>query len=155
MRQLKEWRREQGSLAWLIPVRQEEWNSIKERLLYGVYRGHRAVGRMSKGDVLIFYVTRTRGRDLGGKVVGVYEAASDWFEDGEPIFPGEEKGKPIYPIRIKLKPIKVGAVDLWRLIPRLSFVRFKDNPSRYLMGTPANANRPIPKRDLHLILSAM
>jgi len=152
-RYLKELRREYGRLSWLIPISREEWDFINKRSIYGVTRGHRAIKRIIEGDLLVFYVPRTKGGDLGGKIVSVYRVASKWSENYEPMFRGEREAQ--YPIRASLELVKSGIADFWKLVPLLSFVKQKSNPSFYLMGTPANMNRPIPERDLKIIIEDM
>lgn len=150
---LKRLRRERKFLAWLIPVSLHEWEMIKTYKSYGVPQDHRAINRIARGDLLVFYVKKIGGRDLGGHIVGVFRVASDWhlcIEHGEEDLPEEECKK--YPIRVKVEPIAMGKLNLWDIKDKLSFIKRKDNPSYYLKGTPANANRPLPPEDVELIL---
>jgi predicted RNA-binding protein len=103
-------------------------------------------------DVLLFYITKQAGGELAGNIVGVFQVTSGWSTNVEGI---DDQIQTLYPLRIKLKSIKFGRVDFWGLAKSLSFVRHKGNPSFYLRGTPANMNRPIPERDLKLIMRKM
>jgi len=149
---LKRLRRELGFLAWLIPISLSEWELIKTYKSYGVPPNHRAISRIAKGDLLVFYVKKLGGRNLGGHIVGIFEVASDWYlctEHNTENLPEEECKR--YPVRIKVKPLITGKLNLWDIKDKLTFIKRKDNPSYYLKGTPANANRPLPPEDLELI----
>ena len=141
------------TLSWLIPISSKEWNLIKTYNSYGVTKNHRAIKRIAKGDLLVFYVTKASSKKLGGKVVGIYKVVSDWLPCSEKVLPERECKR--YPIQAKIEPIIVGEIDLWSISDRLSFIKKGGRLSFYLKGTPANANRPIPHKDLELISELM
>lgn len=150
---LKRLRREHRFLTWLIPISLSEWELIKTYKSYGVPQDHRAINRIAKGDLLVFYVKKIGGRDLGGHIVGVFEVTSDWYlctEHNAEGLPEEECKR--YPVRIRVKPLVTGRLNLWDIKDKLTFIKRKDNPSYYLKGTPANVNRPLPPEDVELIL---
>jgi predicted RNA-binding protein len=151
---LREMRRN-NQIAWLFPISEEEWFSVKNLNIYGAYLEHRVGRRVEKGDVIIFYVTKTSSDSLGGNITGAYEVESDWYDDSTPIFPSELSGKKRMPLRVRIKPLRIGRVNLWDLSPKLNFIRRKDNPSLHFIGTPANSNKPLPIEDFQLIMSLM
>ena len=152
-RYVRRLRREQGFLTWLIPIlTQEEWFAIRKFTKYGVPPNHRTLERIAKGDHLVFYLSKLKGEDLGGNFVGAYLVVSEWMKERWPMLPGDKQGSIKFPYRIKIELVKEGLTNFWKLAPKLSFVGFKNNPSHYLRGTPANLNRPLPPSDYQLIL---
>ncbi|MDK6028895.1 hypothetical protein QPL79_05920 [Ignisphaera sp. 4213-co] len=59
----------------------------------------------------------------------------------------------MYPWRIRLEPVKTG--DFNELAQKLSFVKRRNRPNAYLVGTPANLKRPIPEEDAKLIIESL
>ncbi|MGB9816424.1 MAG: EVE domain-containing protein [Desulfurococcaceae archaeon] len=105
------------------------------------------------GDVVIFYVAKKNSKRLGGKFVGAYRVASEWFREDKPLWPDEAReGRVKYPWRTRLEPVKLVA-DYGELAPRLSFVVDKKRPEAPLIGTPGNYKRPIPRGDAELIIN--
>jgi len=137
----------------LIPISSKEWKIIKKYNSYGVPLNHRATSRIAKGDILVFYVTKTSSKVLGGNIVGVFEVTSNWEPCNENVLPKEECER--YPVRISVKPIVIGKASLWDNRDKLTFIKRKENPSYYLKGTPANGNRPIPQKDLETIVNLL
>ena len=82
---------------WIIPVSEENWLVIKEVNVYGApesTRGRHVRELVKPGDVVIFYVAKKNSRRLGGKFVGAYRVASEWFREDKPLWPDE-------PVRVK------------------------------------------------------
>jgi predicted RNA-binding protein len=144
---------------WIIPVSEENWLVIKEVNVYGApefTRGRHVRELVKPGDVVIFYVAKKNSRRLGGKFVGAYRVASEWFREDKPLWPDEAReGKVKYPWRVRLEPVKLGLVDYSELTPRLSFVVDKKKLGAPLIGTPGNYKRPIPKEDAELIINSL
>jgi predicted RNA-binding protein len=142
---------------WIIPVSEENWLVIKEANLYGApeaTRGRHVRELIKQGDVVIFYVAKKNSKRLGGKFVGAYRVASEWFREDKPLWPDEAReGRVKYPWRTRLEPVKLGLVDYGELAPRLSFVVDKKRPGAPLIGTPGNYKRPIPRGDAELIIN--
>ena len=142
---------------WIIPVSEENWLVIKEVNVYGApeaARGRHVRELVKPGDVAIFYVAKKNSRTLGGKIVGAYRVASEWFREDKPLWPDEAReGKVKYPWRTRLEPVKLGLVDYSELAPRLSFVVDKKRPWAPLIGTPGNYKRPIPRGDAEPIIN--
>ena len=142
---------------WIIPVSEENWHVIKEANLYGApeaTRGRHVRELVKPGDVVIFYVAKKNSKRLGGKFVGAYRIASEWFREEKPLWPDEAReGRVKYPWRTRLEPVKLGLVDYSELAPRLSFVVDKKRLGTPLIGTPGNYKRPIPRGDAELIIN--
>jgi predicted RNA-binding protein len=142
---------------WIIPVSEENWLVIKEVNVYGApeaTRGRHVRELVKPGDVVIFYVAKKNSKRLGGKFVGAYKVASEWFREDKPLWPDEAReGKVKYPWRTRLEPVKLGLVDYSELAPRLSFVLDKKRLGAPLIGTPGNYKRPIPRQDAELVVN--
>jgi len=142
---------------WIIPVSEENWLVIKEVNVYGApeaTRGRHVRELVKPGDVVIFYVAKKNSRTLGGKFVGAYRVASEWFREDKPLWPDEAReGRVKYPWRTRLEPVKLGLVDYGELAPRLSFVVDKKRLGTPLIGTPGNYKRPISRGDAELIIN--
>jgi len=142
---------------WIIPVSEENWLVIKEANLYGApeaTRGRHVRELIKPGDVVIFYVAKKNSKRLGGKFVGAYRIASEWFREDKPLWPDEAReGRVKYPWRTRLELVKLGLVDYGELAPRLSFVVDRKRPGAPLIGTPGNYKRPIPRGDAELIIN--
>ena len=65
------------------------------------------------------------------------------------------EGKVKCPWRIRLEPVKLGTATLRERVPELTFIENKKKPGVYLMGTPANFKRPIPKEDAKRIIEKL
>ena len=74
---------------WVIPVSEENWETIKRLNVYGAPEPRGPVKHASQlirqGDILIFYVVKRGSKSLGGKFVGVYRVVSDWFREDKPL----------------------------------------------------------------------
>ena len=144
---------------WIITVSEENWHIIRENNIYGApeTKGFKPAYELIKpGDIVIFYVKKTGSETLGGKFVGVFKAASEWYREDKPLWPDEIRENRVkYPWRIKLEPIKLGTVSFEELIPKLEFIRNKERAYAYLVGTPANLRRPIPEEDAKLIMESL
>jgi len=144
---------------WIIPVSEENWLVIKEVNVYGApeaARGRHVRELVKPGDVVIFYVAKKNSRRLGGKFVGAYRVASEWFREDKPRWPDEAReGRVKYPWRTRLEPVKLGLVDYSELAPRLGFVVNKKKLGAPLIGTPGNYKRPIPRQDAELIINSL
>lgn len=140
--------------SWIIPellLTEDNWQIIKSNNVYGSPESQRfkpIYELVRPGDIVIFYVKKKGSKSLGGKFVGAFRVASEWFREDKPLWPNEVKeGRVKYPWRVRLKPVKLGIADLRELVPKLKFIEKKDRPGAYLVGTPANLRRPIPKED--------
>jgi predicted RNA-binding protein len=138
---------------WLIPVTEDNWEVIKRKNIYGAPENSAAPQLIKGGDNIIFYIIKKGSKRLGGKIVGVYRTISDWFKEGKPLWPDEvAESKVKYPWRIRVEPVKIGIVDLGEIAEKLSFTKRVRVLNVLLMGTPANAKKPISDEDLKVIL---
>jgi predicted RNA-binding protein len=144
---------------WIIPVSEENWLVIKKVNVYGAPeapQGRHVRELVKPGDVVIFYVAKKNSKRLGGKFVGAYRVASEWFREDRPRWPDEAReGRVKYPWRTRLEPVKLGLVDYGELAPRLGFVVDKKRLGAPLIGTPGNYKRPIPRQDAELIMNSL
>jgi len=51
--------------------------------------------------------------------------------------------------------VKTGLADFNELAQKLSFVKRRNSPNAYLIGTPANLKRLIPEEDAKLIIESL
>ena len=138
---------------WLIPITEDNWEVIKRENIYGAPEDSAAPKLIKRGDNIIFYVIKKGSKRLGGKIVGVYRATSDWFREDKPLWPDEvTENKVKYPWRVRIEPVKVGIVDLREIAGKLNFTKRVRMINVLLMGTPANAKKPISDEDLKVIL---
>lgn len=136
---------------WIFPVTPENWDIVKTKNIWAV-KMERTKTKLSKGDVLIFYVRGSRPPCF----MGAYEVVSDWRISNEIVWNDERSaGKIIYPWQIDLKAIQLGTAQLRVLIPKLDFIEHKDAWVIYLRGGPANFKRPISEHDFQLILEEL
>lgn len=137
---------------WLCITNNQNWEIIKRKKIWGVSKRHEQAIRKSKiGDKLVFYVKQEnqKGKIIEPRIVGIFEVASDVYEDSTRIFKTPPKTKEeAYPLRIKIKPLIIGEIKFKPLIPQLMFIKNKKRWSGHLMG---KAMRIIPKEDYELI----
>jgi len=147
------------SKYWIITVTEENWQVIKEANVYGAPESQTprsACNLIKPGDIVIFYVKKKGSKNLGGKFVGAFRVASDWYREDKPMWPDEVREDRVkYPWKVRLEPIKLGIADFKSLVPKLEFIKRKERPSAYLVGTPANLRRPIPEEDAKLIIESL
>jgi len=136
---------------WIFSVTPENWETVKAYSIWATDR-EGLTQKMKTGDIAIFYVTRTSPPCF----MGIYEVVSDWFRATKPLWPDEvEQEKILYPWQLNLKQIRLGTVNIKDLAPKLAFIGAKKNWQVYLVGTPANMQRPIGEEDYQLILAEM
>jgi predicted RNA-binding protein len=124
---------------------QQNWDVIKERLLWGVSeRNRETLETVEIGDTMVFYIRPVR-------IGGIFKAASEPFVSDEMVFPwrGPSEGE-TFPHRIRIRPVVVPREPLsFRpLIPMMSFITRKRAWGGYLEG---RAMRPIPSQDYEKI----
>lgn len=139
---------------WLCITNRENWEVVKEKNVWGVPRRHRnTIAKVNPGDKLVFYVKQERKdkQVLEPKIVGIFEVASEPYEDSTRIFKGHVPNE-TYPLRVKIRPVKLGEVEFKSLIPKLKFITNKKRWSGHLMG---KAMREIPEEDYKLIESLL
>ena len=144
---------------WLFVVNEENWEVIRDKKIYGAPESKRfklVYELVKPGDIVVFYVKRKGSKRLGGRFVGVFRVASEWFRGEEPLWPDEvREGRVKYPWRVRLEPVKLGVTDFKELVPVLGFIGNKERANAYLVGTPANLRRPIPEEDAKKIIEAL
>jgi len=141
---------------WIIPITYDNWLTCHGELTYGF--GENLEDLIKTGDIIIFYVMKSRCRDpdYAACFVGAYEVIGKWFREDKPLWPDErEVGKVLYPYRVKTRLVKDGKVKAEELVGRLSFIRSKDRWQVYFRGCPANFRKPIPEEDARLIIESM
>ena len=144
---------------WIVTITEENWQLVQRLKIYGAPEtlGLKQARELIKpGDIIIFYIKKKSSKVLGGKFVGAFKVISEWYHEEKPLWPDEiREGKVKYPWRVKLKPIKLGVADFKSLVPKLEFIKRKERPNAYLVGTPANLRRPIPEHDAKEIINAL
>lgn len=129
---------------WLCVTDQENWQVIRDKLVWGVSDRYKAVIKQVKvGDMLVFYVKPKR-------ICGIFEVASKPYTSAERIFKsGGLSGRETFPHRIRLKPILVSkeCLSFEPLIPKLEFIKNKEQWTGHLR----RAMVPISERDFELI----
>jgi len=125
---------------WLCVTDEDNWRVIRKEKIWAVSDRHQSKLTQTKiGDRLLFYVKPVR-------VGGIFEVASDPFQEDEEIFLGG-----VFPHRVRLKPIIVSNkfLDFRPLINELRFiVRKTPRWGAYLQG---KAMKVISKTDYELI----
>jgi len=102
--------------VWFCILTETNWPKVRDNCLYGVPKSKEPYRRISKtkpGDILIFYI-----RSPVKGIVGIYEVASNVFEESE-YFPWEDR---LYPYRIRIKPVSDDLKELPKPIPLEAFV---------------------------------
>jgi len=129
---------------WLCVTNEENWGIVKKERIWGIperYKG--LIGKVQKGDFLVFYVSPK-------KVEGVFRIISAPFEDRKKIFSyqGFEK-KETFPHRVRVEPVLIAEkpIQFDRLVQKLNFIISK----KKWMGYLRRAMVPIPKEDYDLI----
>jgi len=136
---------------WIFSVTPENWSIVTKHNIWGVKSG-KIRDKISKGDVIVFYVRGSRPPCF----MGAYEVVGDWYRSTEITWHDERKaGKIIYPFKVDIRPIQLGAANVKNLVDKLSFIEHKGAWSTYLMGAPANFKRPISEEDFRLILNEL
>jgi predicted RNA-binding protein len=129
---------------WLCVTNAKNWKTIKEKKIWGVSERNKGlIGRISVGDILIFYVKPK-------KISGVFKAATELFKSREKIF--DSKGfseEETFPYRVRLEPLIVPktSIAFEELVPNLTFVVSKV----FWTGYVRRAMRAIPREDYEKI----
>ncbi len=106
-------------MYWLCVTRQENWEVIKKRRIWGVSeRQRKSINQTKPDDILVFYV-------IPKKITGIYRVVSYPYEEQKALFP--EGG--MYPYRVKIEPLIIlkEPKDFTPLISLLSITRGKKN----------------------------
>ena len=140
---------------WICITNKENWDVIKNKLIWGVSdRHYKVIKRVKKGDKLLIYVIshRENNKIVPSQIVGVFEADSEVFRDETPIFVSPKGKTEVYPNRIKLKMIKIfdPPIEFKPLVPKLKFIVNKKKWAGSLQG---RAMREIPEEDFNTIMS--
>lgn len=141
---------------WFCITTKENWEVIKEKNTWGVPERHKnTIMKVKPGDKLVIYLKQERFKDkvIEPRIVAVYEVASEPFRDSTRIFSskGMRNSKETFPLRVRINPVKIfeKSVEFKPLIPKLKFIKNKQNWTGHLMG---KAMREIPEEDFKLIL---
>lgn len=140
---------------WVVAVPEENWKVIRDKKKWGYKESLEDL--IKKEDVLIFYVTKSSSKELGGNFVGVAKVVDDWKkEEKELLWPDEkEKGKVIYPYRVSIELTKEGKASVDELVNKLSFIKNKEKWKVYFRNTPCNFRKPIPENDAKIIIDSI
>ena len=107
---------------WLCVTNEENWEVIKDKLVWGVpSRRRKLIEQVKPGDILIIYVKPKR-------IGGIFKVTSELYEDHVPIFSWAEYGRvEVFPLRVKLEPtiIPNRVMDIGHIIRNLSFAKGK------------------------------
>ncbi|MFB6470650.1 MAG: EVE domain-containing protein [Vulcanisaeta sp. AZ3] len=129
---------------WLINITEENWEVTRREKIFG----SKNELPVSKGDYLIFRITKKGCRQLCNMIVGVYEVISDQYVDETPLWPDEKRGEANYRYRVRLSEVVTG---------RLSYDEVRKLPSlekKLLAGTIVGRN-PIPEEDAKVIIDKL
>ena len=134
---------------WLCVTNEENWEVIKRNNIWGVPKARRkTLQKVEKGDKLVIYLKEERieGELRPSRIVAVYEVSSKPFEDASRTLLGE------YPYRVRIKPIKIfkKPVEFRPLIPKLNFIKNKQNWNAYVRV----CMKEIPEEDFEKIISS-
>ena len=138
---------------WLCITTEENWNVIREKLVWGVSEKFKnTLQKVKPGDKLLIYVMQTKKNDktIPSRIVAAYEATSEPYKDSTRIFK-TYKGETTFPYRVKLKEIKIfeKPIPFKELVPQLDFIKNK----KYWTGSIRRAMREIPEKDYERILN--
>ena len=130
---------------WICVTNEDNWEIIRKKEIWGVpKRFRKLIGKVRKGDLLVFYVCPK-------KISGIFQAISEPFENKERLFSCEGFGREeVFPYRVRLKPSVVAKeyVQFDDLISKLQFIVKKKKWRAYLRRSMI----AIPKEDYDLIL---
>ena len=147
---------------WIVTVTEENYKVIMEKHVYGAPTTTRKNVRqlIRPGDIVIVYVAKKGAKTLGGRLVAAYRVKTEWREEDKPLWPDEHReSKVLYPYRVDVEPIiecnGPQAPEFRELVPTLSFIKKKDRWQAYLVGTIANAGKPIPPQDAEKIIEEL
>lgn len=140
---------------WVVAIPEENWKVIRDKKKWGYKENLEDLIR--KEDVLIFYVTKSSSKELGGNFVGAAKIVGDWKkEEKELLWPDEkEKGKVIYPYRVSIELTKEGKASVDELVNKLSFIKNKEKWKVYFRNTPCNFRKPISENDAKIIIDSI
>jgi len=142
--------------SWLCILNRTNFEIVKRTLTWGISDYHKSelVG-IRPGDLCAFYLITevVSGERRNSAIGGIFEIASEPYEDSSELFPSKRIIDGEYSHRVKLKEFKVFANELQfkPLIPSLSFITNKRKYGGHIMG---RAMRKIPESDLNLILDS-
>lgn len=128
--------------CWILCLPREDMNHcIKIGTFGGTKKG--SMGKVKKGDKLIFYVTKDC------KVIGTGEATSDYYMDDTPMF----KAEGAYPDRFLFKMNKKAQpeIDIKGIVDNLEFITNKAYWSVFFRMS----FRQCPQKDYERILKLM
>jgi predicted RNA-binding protein len=139
---------------WLCITIPENWQIVKEKLVWGVEERYQmTMRRLVEDDFLIFYTTNPQKA-----IAGIYTVASGWYQDNIPIgWVKRVKRKPVpttFPFRIKIVPHIVPPQPVpvdEELFERLMFVTDKSPRGRVVFFYPSMVL--IPHEDFKTIVS--
>jgi predicted RNA-binding protein len=134
---------------WVFSVTPENWRIMNDSKVWAAKR--ESVARsVEPGDFGVFYVKGTQ------EFRGAFRFTEDWYPATAPIWEEEKDGGAIvYPDQIKIEPVALGRANAVALAQRLTFIRNKKTWFIYLMGSPANLRRPIPREDFDRIVQEL
>ena len=119
---------------WLCITNSENWEIIKKENLWGIPE-KKKMPDVKPGDKLVFYV-KQEGPQGFPKIVGVFEAVSEPFEDTTKVFKAPPNSDEVYLKRIRIKPIKIfdNPKNFRELKDKVSFIKSKQYWSLSLLG---------------------
>jgi len=139
---------------WLCITIPENWQIVRERLVWGVEERYQTtMRRLARDDFLIFYVTNPQKA-----IAGIYIVASGWYQDNIPIgWVKRVKEKPVlttFPFRVRIAPHIVPPQPVpvdGELLDQLLFVTDKSPRGRVVFFFPSMVL--IPHEDFQTIVS--
>jgi len=130
---------------WLCVLTPENYEIVKEKLVWGVSDRHKnKILQVKPGDLLVMYIIGEK------KIKGIFEATSEPFTEKKEIFMGG-----IYPNRVKLEKVKESekGIDIKKLLPKLETFKRKD--SKWVGTIIGKAMIKLSKNDYKLIFDSI
>lgn len=140
---------------WLCISTRANDEVTRKKLVWGVAkRFANTISRVKKGDTLLMYTMQeiVDREVIPSAVTGIYEVASDVYEDESSIFVTPKAlGNEVFPLRIKVKPVKIfkEPIPFKPLVPKMTFIKNKMMWS----GSIRTAMRVIPEEDYQKIMN--
>jgi len=125
-------------MNWICILRRDNFNVVKEKLVWGVSdHNKRVLRKTTPGDLCVFYLV-SEGRGVKCKnsaIGGIFEIISKPYEDHSYLFP-IHNSKELYPHRVHLKKNDVFEPELpfKPIIPFLSIITHKENYQIHFRG---------------------
>lgn len=129
----------------------DNWPVVRDKRVWGLPEGReKLIKRLKRGDYLFIYLISSRkgGVTLPPRLAGLFQVASEPYQDSERIFRGR-----LYPNRVKLEPLIVPEepVEFKPLVPKLTSIRNK----KFWAARFRSGLAEVPEEDFELMKRAL